>query len=376
MNTISSDKLKEQFLDYISQFDHIVCVGAGNCFEEIAFLYQHTEIEKKIICCIDNSKKKIGTIVYFGRKKIPVYHFSDIKDFNKKKDLILITIINYIPVLEEIKELIAPEHVFVYRFIRAMIYDTAASEKKIPSSINIASTSMIPKKIHFCWFGNNPIPDRYLAWMETWKKYCPDYEIIRWDESNYDITKNKYMLEAYQQKKWAFVPDYARLDIIYNHGGIYLDTDVKILKSFDDLLFLEGFAGFESEHYVALGLGFGARKKMPIIKVMRDAYDNLRFIRNDGHLNLTPSPKYQTNTLMQLGLIGNGEYQVVKGMTIFPEKMFSAKSIFTRQVKTCTYSHSIHHYDASWVDQSIREQNKYFEQEMKKFIKNWKKQFR
>ena len=102
---------------------------------------------------------------------------------------------------------------------------------------------MIPKKIHYCWFGGNPLPELAIRCIESWKKYCPDYEIIRWDESNYDVTKNKYMYQAYENKRWGFVPDYARLDIIYNYGGIYLDTDVELLNSLDDLLDQKCFLG-------------------------------------------------------------------------------------------------------------------------------------
>ena len=133
------------------------------------------------------------------------------------------------------------------------------------------------KKIHYCWFGGTEIPDKYKSWMESWERFCPDYEIIQWNEDNYDVSKNKYMFQAYSEKKWAFVPDYARLDIIYNHGGIYLDTDVEIIKNFDDLLYTKGFAGFESNDYVAFGLGFGAMKNLPIIKELRDMYDDIEF---------------------------------------------------------------------------------------------------
>ena len=127
---------------------------------------------------------------------------------------------------------------------------------------------MIPKIIHYCWFGGNEIPENDKKCIESWKKYCPDYKIIRWDESNYDYKKNSYMREAYEAKKWGFVPDYARLDIIYNYGGIYLDTDVELLKSLDEILDCEGFFGFESENLVNLGLGFGAVKGNEIIRDM------------------------------------------------------------------------------------------------------------
>ena len=120
---------------------------------------------------------------------------------------------------------------------------------------------MIPKIIHYCWFGGTEIPEADQKCMASWRKYCPDYTIMRWDESNYDYTKNQYMREAYEAKKWGFVPDFARLDIVYTYGGIYLDTDVEIIRNIDDLLVNSAYMGFESGGAaVNPGLGFGAEK--------------------------------------------------------------------------------------------------------------------
>ena len=124
---------------------------------------------------------------------------------------------------------------------------------------------MIPKVIHYCWFGHNPLPERYKEWIKSWKRYCPDYEIVEWNESNYDVTKHPYMRAAYDAKKWGFVSDYARLDIIYENGGIYLDTDVELVKNLDELLYQEGFAGVDSSGRLSTGLGFGARKGLRLI---------------------------------------------------------------------------------------------------------------
>lgn len=126
----------------------------------------------------------------------------------------------------------------------------------------------IPKIIHYCWVGGANKPKSVQYCIDTWKKYCPDYEIIEWNEDNYDFSKNQYMKEAYNSKKWGFVPDYARLDIIYQHGGIYMDTDVEMVASLDSLLEYEGFFGFENtgngQFYVNCGHGFGAVPNHPI----------------------------------------------------------------------------------------------------------------
>ena len=109
---------------------------------------------------------------------------------------------------------------------------------------------MIPKKIHYCWFGGNPLPEDAQKYLESWKKFCPDYEIIRWDEKNFDINQLPYVQEAFKAKKWAFITDYVRLYALYNYGGIYMDTDVEVLKSLDSFLELKAFSGFENEENI------------------------------------------------------------------------------------------------------------------------------
>ena len=226
---------------------------------------------------------------------------------------------------------------------------------------------MIPKIIHYCWFGGNPLPDEYKKYMESWRKFCPDYEIIEWNESNYDVTKNKYMHEAYEAKKWAFVSDYARLDIIYNHGGIYLDTDVELIKSLDDLLINEAYMGMESKYYVATGLGFGAIKGHKVVKELRDYYDDMSFFNPDGSYNLTPCPIYQTQCLMKKGLVQKNEKQLIRGVTIYPSEYFSPISPTGFKQKLTPNTYSIHHYSASWKD-DIQRAKKAYRMKLSKYL--------
>ena len=214
---------------------------------------------------------------------------------------------------------------------------------------------MIPKKIHYCWVGGNPLPASAKKCIKSWKKFCPDYEIIEWNESNYDFTKNQYMKDAFEAKKWGFVPDYARLDIIYQHGGIYLDTDVEVIKSFDDLLSDKGFAGFESKEYVALGLGFGAEAGNPVIKKLMESYETLRFKKSDGTLNLIPSPELNTVDFCKLGLNQNGEIQTLMDcFKIYPTDYFCPKSIIDGIVRKTDNTYSIHHFDATWFTEEYQ----------------------
>lgn len=192
------------------------------------------------------------------------------------------------------------------------------------------------------------MPDWAINCVESWRKFCPDYKIIQWNESNYDISKNDYMHQAYEKKKWGFVPDYARLDIVYHYGGIYLDTDVEIIRSFDELLNEKGFAGFESEKYVALGLGFGAEEGNPIIKEMLNQYENVSFINDDGTLNLLASPAYSSEILMQNGYYMNGKFQKGENFTLYPKDFFCPQDYETGIINITDNTYSIHHYAATW----------------------------
>lgn len=219
---------------------------------------------------------------------------------------------------------------------------------------------MIPKVIHYCWFGGKELPEEFKEYIDGWKRLCPDYEIIRWDETNYDVTKNRYMREAYECKQWGFVPDYARLDIVYSYGGIYLDTDIELLKSFDELLDLDGFCGVEkSSKYVALGLGFGAKKGNKIIRLIRDEYEKMTFLKANGTMDTLPSPEINTRPLYKLGYrYGNRISTLSSGgdtLTVFPSEYFCPVSYETGLTQITEHTVSIHHYSGSWQSKDSKE---------------------
>ena len=209
---------------------------------------------------------------------------------------------------------------------------------------------MIPKVIHYCWFGGAPLPEKERKCLENWKKFCPDYEIIRWDESNYDVSVCPYMQQAYDCKKWGFVPDYARLDIIYRHGGIYLDADVELLKSLDPLLTHAAFMGRESAFRIGPGLGFGAEPGHPFLRKNRDLYQNLPFLRLDGTMNLTPSSQYTTELLLAEGLSPEDRLDEIAGVTIYPTVFFSPIQYATGLGAPTEQTYSIHWFSASWFE--------------------------
>ena len=226
----------------------------------------------------------------------------------------------------------------------------------------------IPKVIHYCWFGGAEKPKSVNRCIESWKKHCPDYEIREWSEKEFDVTQNKYCLQAYEAKAWGFVPDYIRLWIIYNNGGIYLDTDVQVIKSFDTLLANKAFAGFERGteddkrgFYVNFGQGFGAEPRNNIIKEHLELYNDIDYRLPDGSYNRTPSPQYTTKVLEDHGLDRKkNTTQNLDEITIYSDDFFCPKSFATGLIKKTNNTYSIHQFDGSWYSDDEQNQKTKF----------------
>lgn len=211
---------------------------------------------------------------------------------------------------------------------------------------------MIPKIIHYCWFGRGQKSELILRCIESWKKYCPDYEIIEWNEDNFDVNMTLYTSQAYETKKWAFVSDYARLYALYNMGGIYLDIDMELLKPFDEFLNNQGLLAFEANDYVCLGI-IGAVKQHPFIKQLMDDYREASFCREDGELDMQTNVQRMRKYLLEGGLINNGKKQTVCGVTIYPQKYFFPYNFGMAWGKTPRTAYAVHHALGSWKDGSV-----------------------
>lgn len=209
---------------------------------------------------------------------------------------------------------------------------------------------MIPKVIHYCWFGNNPLPFEVKKCINSWKKICPDYEIKRWDETNFDVYQNDFIKSAYGSKAWAFVSDYARLKIVYDEGGIYLDTDVELKKSLDELRKSEGFFAIQQEgHYCNTGLGFGAKKENEIVKTMLDLYDDL--IYSEENKFLIACPYLNTKALEKYGYSYSDDVIVIHNNLVLPPRFMDPIAPGkNKENLLCNDTVSIHHYSASWMD--------------------------
>ncbi len=221
---------------------------------------------------------------------------------------------------------------------------------------------MIPKIIHYCWFGGNPLPEDVKRYIEGWKKLCPDYEIVRWDESSFDINSVPYVKEAYENRKWAFVTDYVRLYALYNQGGIYMDTDVELLKPLDCFLENEAFSGFESETAVPTGIMASEPKQKAIGELLKD-YDGRHFVNEKGELDLSTNVEAITRYFVTNGMLMNNQKQTVNGFTMYPCDYFCPKNSRTLKIEVTENSYTIHHFAGTWV-----EDNTNFRKKIKKLL--------
>lgn len=217
---------------------------------------------------------------------------------------------------------------------------------------------MIPKKIHYCWFGRNPLPESAQRCIASWRKYLPDYEIIEWNEDNFDVNSIPYTSQAYEAKKYAFVSDYARFKILYAQGGLYFDTDVEVIRPLDDIIANGPFMGFEINPggrringAVNPGLGLGAIKELDLYKKIIDYYNTLEFYNPDGSYNISDAVvNITTRELEKYGLEEKSGIQKVTGVTIYPADYFNPFDDATGRLFKTTNTRTIHWYSKTWMN--------------------------
>lgn len=206
---------------------------------------------------------------------------------------------------------------------------------------------MIPKIIHYCWFGKKDLPPEAKRCIASWKKICPDYDIIRWDENNFDVNQNPFIKAAYETKKWAFVSDYARLKVVYDNGGIYLDTDVELRKNLDSLREHGCYIGIQQNEFLCnTGLGFGATKSNPVVLKMLESYDDLTF--SESHTLELSCPLLNNAVIRSYGLVSNTEITDLPEVTVYPPQYFDP---YGGENLLCNETYSVHHYAASWTSE-------------------------
>lgn len=209
---------------------------------------------------------------------------------------------------------------------------------------------MIPKIIHYCWFGHGQMPQTAVECIESWHKNMPDWEYRLWNEDNFDVDSNQYTREAYKAGKYAFVSDYVRLKALNEEGGLYLDTDVKVFKSFEELMSNDAFCGFEGSKSKPIGTCIMASKAAgKWVSEMLGSYKNRCFVNGDGSLDLTTNTSFLSSVMERNGFIRDGMQQMYKDCTVFPTDFFSPRQT-TGEYFLTENTYADHLGAASWSD--------------------------
>lgn len=213
---------------------------------------------------------------------------------------------------------------------------------------------MIPKIIHYCWFGRNPLPSSAKRCIASWKKYLPDYEIKEWNEDNFDVNSIPYTRDAYAAKKYAFVSDYARFWVLYHYGGVYFDTDVEVIRPMDEFIAKGPFMGWEKPgstgvYSIAPGLGLAANKEQPLYQEILHGFEPLNFYDENGERNNYSMIPLVTDLLTQKGLKKDGSMQVIDDVILYPSEYLCPMEYFTGKVTITDNTYTIHWYSMTWL---------------------------
>lgn len=346
----------------------IIVYGAGVIGQASAPYWLHEyDLEPSVFCYVDADPCKQKRVVSLGDRQVPIRPLTVLEE-EAGRCFLLITVSAFVPVVQALERLRGMEDTEAY-FLPVMLLNMAHAPKR-EQVVKTSREPLIPKKIHYCWFSGAPVPQPLRRCIDTWKRFCPDYEIIRWDERNYDVSAIPYMDQAYRHQKWSFVSDAARLDIIFRHGGIYLDTDVELVKCLDELLYQPAFCATEKWGIVNSGGGLGAEPGNPVVRRMLEFRRKFPFACEDGRLNLMPSGYYETVSLLHAGLRPNGRTQLISdgGMTVYSPAFFHPFDYVSGETNLTENTVSIHHFSGTWLGPDAAEERAKTKQQYQDFV--------
>ncbi|MCQ2517891.1 MAG: hypothetical protein MJ119_03935 [Lachnospiraceae bacterium] len=341
--------------DIIRNDNRIIIFGCGvigaTVVPEIVKQYG---LEERVECYIDNDSTWWGSFVSFCNRNVKIEQPGVLGRYPGKVT-VLVTISRYKSAYDQLTGMNLSDD-FSCFIIPAMCIDNFKSDghKGVKHS---TQRPVIPKRIHYMWLGGNQIPETLLKCMDSWREFCTDYEIIRWDESNYDVHKNDFVSQAYDNGKFGFVPDYARIELLYEYGGIYLDTDVELKRNIDDLLYREAFCGVEKWQVLNFGGCSGAVKGHKSLEPFLENWRKRKLIREDGTFDGISSGLIDTGVAISHGYVIDGRNQTVNGMDIFGYDYFHPYDYMSGRLDITDDTHSVHHFHGGWLDDKARENN-------------------
>lgn len=312
--------------ELLSKKKQLVIYGAGASAKLLLASYYEEGLKDCVKFIVDQNESLDGTYCVIDDdirlKIISLKHFC--RDFHEEMNNFTLLFSPYYTLhfIKQLNEMTELDDVEAYIF-------SLIVNKKEPEPFQLRSLEhpQIPRILHYFWIGEEKMPEEYRRNIETWKRFCPDYEIMEWNETNYDFGKYRFAKEALENKQYMYATDLARKDVLYTYGGIYLDTDVEMLKSIDDLLYNEAFIGIDDGGQLNSGSGLGAVEQHPMIKDMLDIYQDKTFVREDGNFNLFYNTYYETKYMIDRGYRIRNEYQKIGGMVCFPREVFMPEGV-------------------------------------------------
>lgn len=363
---------EEMSLHIKSNHLRIIMVGAGVLGTiTVPEILRQQKIDHLVECYIDNDEKIWNSNIDLNGNSIIVKSMGKLTNIDSANIAILLNISRYSEILEQLNRIQNLKNVICYIMPMMCIHNFKQTE--MIGALKDNQIPRIPKVIHYMWLGKQKIPLALRKCMETWTQYCPDYEIVQWNESNYDVNKHIYMKEAYEQGAYGFIPDYARLDILHQYGGIYLDTDVELIKSLDGLLYEEAFCGVEKWQVLNFGGCSGAVKGNEMIYHFMQSRKNIHFNNKDGSQNRRTCGYYDTRTAMKYGYQLTGKVQKIHDMNIYTSDYFHPYDYMSGRTQITRNTYSIHRFNGGWLSQKMKRENvevqKAFEQEYLEALK-------
>lgn len=347
----------DEFENHIKSSNRrIILFGAGAIGQVIVpEILKNHNLLKYVDCYIDNDKSKWGQAITVAGSDFAIRSPEYLNECPKDM-VILVNVSRFNSVLSQLESMECTKTMTCFIIPMMLIHNYCSSVSG--GRALMAEEPLIPKKLHYMWLGGGRVPDKLKRCMDSWREYCPGYEIIEWNESNYDIGKHSYMKKAYEAGAYGFVPDYARLDILYNEGGFYLDTDVELLGGIDDLRYQEAFCGVEKWQVINFGGLSGAVQGHPMIKRFLDAREGLRFIDDYGVQNRNTCGFYDTGVAIDAGYRIDGTTQNVNGMNVYAYDWFHPYDYMSGIVNQTDNTHSIHWFNGGWLDDEMKEANR------------------
>jgi len=349
----------------------IIIFGATSAWKYFESLYPNIkeEIVSNVYAVVDNDQSKQNTLFDMGTKKISIFSPNILKGLDNIVILIMVSLAYHEEICNQLINLNLNDETECYSLFLMTSYHDEIDNSDVEKYFKDKNEKKIPAKIHCFWFSGDEKPDLYKRCLESWYIHCSNFEIIEWNANNYDVTKNRYMLEAFERKKWAFVSDYARLDVLKKEGGVYMDMDVELIASLEPYLYANGFFLRQEDGMLELGSGFGVQSNDSLIIKMLEKYHQRRLVMPNGEIDITPQPEFLSKVLRENGITRNHNSQIVGDKIILSNDFISC---YTGKNSVSNARIGIHWHNGGWLDEKqrtlISKSNESREQVIKKYF--------